>query len=261
MRRRAALGLLALALCATSCSGGKNGDAPIQNVLLVTFDTTRADHLGSLGWPKAHTPVLDGLAKAGVLFEQCIAAAPITLPSHASILTGLYPYHHGARNNGTHHVPAEIPTLAETLQRAGFETGAVVSAVVLDSRFGLDQGFTDYDDDLSSAKSSEEFVQISGRAVTPAAPAGPSTRDEAPVPLVALLDPHADSPWRGSGSSSGLRVRRRSLTRTTSSAHPGVPPRPRPARARSCHDRRSRRIQWQVSHLALRPDATATRAA
>src|SRR5262245_25943595 len=78
---RASVLLLAAAL--SGCSGGKDAAAPIRNVLLVTFDTTRADHLGSLGWPQAHTPVLDGLAKSGVLFEQCIAAAPITLPSHA----------------------------------------------------------------------------------------------------------------------------------------------------------------------------------
>jgi arylsulfatase A-like enzyme/Flp pilus assembly protein TadD len=161
----------------------------------VTFDTTRADHLGSLGWPQAHTPVLDGLAKNGVLFEQCIAAAPITLPSHASILTGLYPYHHGARNNGTHHVPAEVPTLAETLQRAGFETGAVVSAVVLDSRFGLDQGFTDYDDDLSSAKSSEEFVyrQVDAADTSARALRWLERRGEKRWFLwVHFFDPHAD---------------------------------------------------------------------
>jgi arylsulfatase A-like enzyme len=137
----------------------------------------------------------DGLAKRGVLFEQCIAAAPITLSSHATILTGLYPYHHGARNNGTHHLPAEVPTLAETLQRAGFETGAVVSAIVLDSRFGLDRGFATYDDDLSSATSKEEFVyrqvdaaDTSARAIRWLEGRG----DERWFLWVHFFDPHAD---------------------------------------------------------------------
>ncbi len=187
--------LFLLALCATSCSGGGSAAAPIRNVLLVTFDTMRADHLGALGRPEAHTPVLDGLAKRGVLFEQCIAAAPITLPSHATILTGLYPYHHGARNNGTHHLPAEVPTLAETLQRAGFETGAVVSAIVLDSRFGLDRGFASYDDDLSSAKSKEEFVyrQVDAADTSARAIRWLEGRGEERWFLwVHFFDPHAD---------------------------------------------------------------------
>ena len=87
-----------------------------------------------------------------MLFESCISVAPITLPSHASILTGLYPFTHGARNNGTHQLPAEVRTLAELLGPQGVATGAVVSAMVLDHRYGLDQGFEVYDDDLSAGE-------------------------------------------------------------------------------------------------------------
>jgi arylsulfatase A-like enzyme len=118
----------------------------------VTLDTTRADRIGCYGYGSASTPTLDALARDGVLFEQCITPAPITLPSHATILTGLQPYSHGARSNGTHHLPAEVATLAERLSAEGFATGAVISAFVLDSRFGLDQGFDAYDDDLSHGK-------------------------------------------------------------------------------------------------------------
>ena len=124
--------------------------AGFKNLLLVTLDTTRADHLGCYGFEGASTPVLDGLANEGVLFERCVTSAPYTLPAHASILTGLLPLRHGVRVNGTQGLPAEVQTLAESLSNAGFDTGAVVSALVLDSRFGLNQGFDRYDDDLSA---------------------------------------------------------------------------------------------------------------
>jgi choline-sulfatase len=164
--KRRAQGVFAALLAAYAvfgCSDGGSspkvgGEAGIENLLLITFDTTRADHLGCYGSAEAFTPVLDKLAREGVLFENCMAVAPITLPTHTSILTGLYPFNHGARNNGTHYVPAEVTTLAEVLQGQGFDTGAVVSALVLDSRYGLDQGFDEYDDDLSAGGNVGEFV-------------------------------------------------------------------------------------------------------
>ncbi|MCB1034887.1 MAG: sulfatase-like hydrolase/transferase, partial [Acidobacteria bacterium] len=78
---------------------------PRPNLLLVTLDTTRADHLGAYGWRWARTPNLDALAGRGVLFERCDTAVPITLPSHASLLTGLYPPRHGVRDNGSFRLP------------------------------------------------------------------------------------------------------------------------------------------------------------
>ena len=119
------------------------------NVLLITLDTTRADHLGSYGHAAALTPTLDALARSGVRLERAYATAPLTLPSHATMMTGLYPPEHGLRTNGKGRLAADVPTLARTLQKQGYRTGAFVGSFVLDSRFGLDQGFETYDDDLS----------------------------------------------------------------------------------------------------------------
>ena len=121
------------------------------NVLLITLDTTRADRLGCYGHAKAMTPALDRLAQQGVLFERAYAPVPLTLPSHASMLTGLYPPEHGLRNNGQAALPQGLPTLATQLQAAGYQTGAFVAAFVLDHKFGLQRGFTTYDDDLSQS--------------------------------------------------------------------------------------------------------------
>ncbi len=146
----AALLVGALACPGAGCGGADALGAAADNLLLVTFDTTRADRVGAYGHAGASTPHLDRLAAEGVLFEQCMAVGPVTLPTHASILTGLYPIRHGARHNGTHRLPEDLPTLATALQDRGFDTGAVVSALVLDSRYGLDRGFDRYDDDLAA---------------------------------------------------------------------------------------------------------------
>lgn len=123
---------------------------PTINVLLITLDTTRADHLGCYGDADARTPALDSLAKRGVLFEQARTPAPLTLPSHSSLFTGLYPVEHGLRANGMGRLPKSIPTLAERLAAAGYDTGAVVASFVLDGKFGLRRGFSYYDDDQPS---------------------------------------------------------------------------------------------------------------
>lgn len=119
------------------------------NVLVITVDTTRADHLGCYGHRGVQTPAMDALAQRGVLFANAFTPSPSTLPSHGTIFTGLYPYHHGARANGTFKVGPENTTLAEMLKAYGYATAAFISAYVLDGRFGLDQGFDLYDDDLS----------------------------------------------------------------------------------------------------------------
>ncbi len=119
------------------------------NVLLITLDTTRADRLGCYGNQEIETPALDALARGGVLFTNAVAVSPTTLPSHTSILTGLYPAHHGVRANGVFRLDQQTTTLAEVLKQAGYRTAAVVSAYVLDRQFGLAQGFVRYYDDLS----------------------------------------------------------------------------------------------------------------
>lgn len=116
------------------------------NVLLITIDTLRADHLGCFGYRVIQTPNIDSLARQGVLFQQTFTPVPITLPSHASIFTGLYPYQHGVLDNGSFSLKKEAITLAEILKNSGYKTAAFVGAFVLDSIFGLDQGFDDYDD-------------------------------------------------------------------------------------------------------------------
>jgi len=125
------------------------GAAAGYNVLLVTLDTVRWDHLGCYGREVAATPHLDRLVEDGVRFEQAVASTPLTLPSHATILTGLYPPRHGARDNGSFVVDEAHRTLAERLREAGYATAAFIGCFVLDARFGLDQGFDVYDFDVS----------------------------------------------------------------------------------------------------------------
>jgi arylsulfatase A-like enzyme/Flp pilus assembly protein TadD len=121
------------------------------NVLLITLDTTRADRLGCYGYDAAQTPHLDALAARGALFERAFAPAPLTLPSHATMLTGLYPPEHGVRANGESALPADVATLGGILKQRGYDTGAFVAAFVLNRKFGLNSGFETFDDDLSDA--------------------------------------------------------------------------------------------------------------
>jgi arylsulfatase A-like enzyme/tetratricopeptide (TPR) repeat protein len=125
--------------------------ASSQNVLLITLDTTRADHLGCYGYAEARTPYLDALAREGVRFDRAYAPVPLTLPSHVSLLSGLYPVAHGVRNNG-HDLGPGIVTLAQVLKDRGFATAAFVSSFSVDSRFGLDRGFDVYDDTFEAAQ-------------------------------------------------------------------------------------------------------------
>jgi arylsulfatase A-like enzyme/Flp pilus assembly protein TadD len=115
----------------------------------VTIDTVRADHLGAYGDREAETPNLDRLAAQGLRFDQAMSAVPLTLPSHATILSGLLPPHHGLRNNGAGKFPAAKGTLATRLSAAGYRTGAFVGSYVLDHRFGLVRGFDRYDDEIA----------------------------------------------------------------------------------------------------------------
>ena len=118
------------------------------NVLLVTIDTLRADHLGCYGRQGAATPTLDALARRGVRFETAVAHVPLTGPSHASILTGRGPLGHGFRNNSGFVLAPTVGTAAEDFRQAGYRTGAFVSGFPLDRRFGFDRGFDTYDDHL-----------------------------------------------------------------------------------------------------------------
>ncbi len=122
------------------------------NVILITLDTTRADRLGCYGFSRIETPTIDGWASRGIKFENCIAPTPLTLPSHSSILTGTLPLFHGIRDNGGFILPEEIITLAEVFQDQGYATGAFIGAYVLDSKWGLSQGFDTYFDRFDLGK-------------------------------------------------------------------------------------------------------------
>jgi arylsulfatase A-like enzyme/Tfp pilus assembly protein PilF len=119
---------------------------PLPNILLVTLDTTRADHLGCYGSTRARTRHMDRLAAEGVRFEWAFSPAPITLPAHASLLTGLYPFAHGVRNNGNFYLGDKVDTLTSVLKRRGYRTGAFLSSFILDRRYGLARDFDTYDD-------------------------------------------------------------------------------------------------------------------
>ena len=156
------------------------------NVLLITLDTTRADHLGAYGYGDVETPNLDALARGGVLFAQAMSVAPLTLPAHSSIMTGTYPTYHGVRVNGNTALgPAADDARRDALEK-GYATGAFIAAFVLDGRWGLNQGFDLYDDrfdlgkykhlDLGSVQRPANEVVDAALAVARGAQAGPVLR-------------------------------------------------------------------------------------
>ncbi|MBD3237330.1 MAG: sulfatase-like hydrolase/transferase [Candidatus Eisenbacteria bacterium] len=134
--------------------------APQWNVLLLTLDTARRDRLGCYGHLAETTPHLDRLAEEGILFENAIASCPITLPSHATILTGLDPPEHGVRNNGTFVLDDAIQTLPEVLHARGYQTYATIGAFPVAARFGLDQGFDLYDDDFPAESRTRDYQTL-----------------------------------------------------------------------------------------------------
>jgi len=166
-----------------------------RNVLLVTIDTLRADALGSYGSGVA-TPNLDRLAATGARFDFAHAHAVVTLPSHASMFTGLYPYEHGIRDNAGYRLDAGFDTMATLLKQAGFETGAFVGGFPLDQRFGLAGGFDEYDDRLGEFVTSVDFLVPSRRAdaVADAALEWIDARRGRWFAWVHVFDPHA--PYR-----------------------------------------------------------------
>lgn len=152
--------LLLLAVGLSACSGGSDAPLPTattapeqskpRDVIIVTLDTTRADRLGVYGDDKADTPWLDALAARGTRFDRAYAVQPLTIPGHASIFTGLYPFHHGIRSNGDAVLDDRFDTLAERLKAAGYQTGASVAAFVTTRQWGFAQGFDAYFDNLKT---------------------------------------------------------------------------------------------------------------
>ena len=128
------------------------GDLTGWNLLFVTFDTTRADHLGCYGYATAHTPTIDRLAATGAIFDHAVAPVSATLPSHCTMMTGLEAPNHGVRTNGHFNLREDKTTLAEVLHDHGYATAAFVATYVLNHRFGMSQGFDTYDDERRSGE-------------------------------------------------------------------------------------------------------------
>jgi arylsulfatase A-like enzyme/Tfp pilus assembly protein PilF len=168
------------------------GNRPSLNLVLISVDTLRPDHLGCYGYGDIRTPNIDRLAREGTRFTDVTSAVPLTLPSHATILTGLYPPSHGIRDNAYMALPGEARTLAETLRDRGYSTYAVVGAFVLDSRYGLDQGFDFYEDDLSEGRKPLEFAytEITADAVTRKSVARLRGIEEPFFAFIHYYDPH-----------------------------------------------------------------------
>lgn len=190
--------------------GEPAASAGTPSLLLITLDTTRRDCLGCYGAEQSFTPYLDQLAREGVLFEQMVTPVPITLPAHATILTGRNPPEHGVRHNGLYRLPDSEETLAEVLGRHGYETGAIIAATPLERRYGLDQGFASYDDALADVVGEAapgalgEWAAVERRAeeVTQRALAWLRETGNGPYFLwVHYFDPHAPyappEPYRG----------------------------------------------------------------
>lgn len=166
-----------------------------QNVLLITIDTLRADALSIYGGP-AHTPALDRLATEGVRFDFAHAQSVLTLPSHASILTGQYPFQHGLRDNSGYRLRGDARTAATMFKQAGYATAAFVAAFPLQSAFGLNAGFDLYDDRLGSSASASDF-NVSERPATTVVPLAQTWIAARSTPWfswVHVFEPHA--PYR-----------------------------------------------------------------
>ncbi|MCZ6597988.1 MAG: sulfatase [Planctomycetota bacterium] len=211
MRARAVLvGPFLCVIALAGCDGGERRPAR-ADVLIVTIDTLRRDAVGFLGRTPSPSPNLDALAAESVVFADAYTVAPVTLPAHTSLMTGLYPASHGVRDNGAFRVPDAARTLAEILADEGYRTQAAVAAFVLDADFGLDQGFAAYDAPRrdtermaldSSDRRADEMVDIAIRDLRSLA------EDERPFFYwLHLFDPH--NPYDAPGADHGAALRTR----------------------------------------------------
>ena len=196
----AAIFLLTTMMSDAACRAGASRSSPPDrpNVLLVTIDTLRADHVGCYGYKAASTPTIDGLASRGIRFETALAHAPLTGPSHASILTGRIPPGHGFRNNSGFTLSPRVKTAAEDFRQTGYRTAAFVSGFPLDRRFGFDRGFETYDDHLPKGNDRRRtpYVERFADATTDAALRWLATSSSTGPPSrwflwVHYYDPHA----------------------------------------------------------------------
>src|SRR5262245_26554135 len=185
----------AMGLTAAACGGRQSprvehGACAGCNVLLITIDTLRSDRVGAFGGPAGLTPTLDRLAAGGLRFTRAYSAAPLTLPSHATMLTGVSPPVHGIRANGLFRLGPALPTLATILKASGYRTGAFVGAFVLDARFGLNRGFDVYDDRYGEKHSGSDADEAQRRAEEVIKPASAWILEHPRIP-----NPESQIPW------------------------------------------------------------------
>ena len=176
---------------------GRGAPAPAEapNLLLVTIDTLRADHVGAYGHDTAQTPTLDRLARDGVLVEDAVVQVPQTRPSHASLLTGLQPYEHGIRDNFSPPLDPAHPTLATLLKRHGYATGGFIGAYPVSRDSGLDRGFDAFDDPFGGAPGGGLRLERSARTAAPVVDAAlgwlEAQKTRPFFAWVHMFDPHA----------------------------------------------------------------------
>jgi arylsulfatase A-like enzyme/Flp pilus assembly protein TadD len=192
--RSLTIAILILAASAAASCAGTHAAGRAKNIILVTVDTLRTDRLGCYGGRLIHTPAFDALAADGVLFEKAFTPMPLTAPSHATMMTGRYPISHGLRLNGTSILSDSETTLAEIARSRGMRTGAVVSCLVLASRFGLNQGFDFYyDEGISGTSEGHGLWYDERKAVKSVARAEKWLEAESDRPFflwLHLFDPH-----------------------------------------------------------------------
>ncbi len=167
-----ALALLGLVACSGGKPAGKKGAAGVPtdlpDVVLVTMDTTRADRIGAYGYADAKTDTVDALAASGLRFANAYSPLPLTIPAHATLMTGLLPFHHGIRANGDNVLDDKFTTLAEYLHKAGYVTGASVAAFVTTRQWGFSQGFDAYYDTMPQEEGADKnywHTERSGESV------------------------------------------------------------------------------------------------
>ncbi len=177
----------ALTAASTSCA-----PPPPTNLVILTLDTTRADRLSAYGFQSASMPAIDRLAREGIVFQQAMTVAPLTLPAHCSLLTGLYPPSHGVRDNASPPLDPSHRTLATLLHDRGFRTAAFVGASVLAADRGLARGFDLYRDTTTTDADAPARVRRPGNEVVDDALRWLNDRDTSPFFLwVQLYDAHA----------------------------------------------------------------------
>jgi arylsulfatase A-like enzyme/Tfp pilus assembly protein PilF len=195
--RRALLFAVAAALAwpAPALIRSAPAEVPRPNVLLVTIDTLRADHVGAYGYAAARTPTLDRLAREGVLVADAVVQVPQTRPSHASIFTGRNPYEHGIRDNASPPLKAGTPTLASAFRAAGYDTAAFIGAFPVSRASGLQQGFAVFDDPFGAGeRATTRGGEMERRAAAVVEPALRWLRQPRQAPFFAwvhFFDPHA----------------------------------------------------------------------